>query len=58
MYVDNTKVRINDYNPLGGVVIPSRYTTDCDLNLTTTTTWTNYMSPANAIAVAIYNALA
>lgn len=56
MYVDNTKVRINDYNPLGGVVIPSRYNTDCDLNLTTTTTWTNYMSPANAIAIAIYNA--
>jgi hypothetical protein len=56
MYVDNTKVRINDYNPLGGVVLPSRYTTDCDLNLTTTTTWTNYMSPANAIAIAIYNA--
>ena len=56
MYVDNTKVRINDYNPLGGVVLPSRYTTDCDLSLTTTTTWTNYMSPTNAIAVAIYNA--
>ena len=56
MYVDNTKVRINDYNPLGGVVIPSRYNTDCDLNLTTTTTWTNYMSPMNAIAIAIYNA--
>ena len=58
MYVDNTKVRINTYNPLGGTVLPSRYTADCDLNLTTTTTWTNYMSPANAIAVAIYNALA
>ena len=58
MYVDNTKVRINTYNPLGGTVLPSRYTADCDLNLTTTTTWTNYMSPANAIAVTIYNALA
>ena len=58
MYVDNTKVRIHEYNPLGGVVIPSRYNTDCDLNLTTTTTWTNYMSPMNGIAIAIYNATA
>lgn len=58
MYVDNTKVRIHEYNPLGGVVLPSRYITNCDLDLTTTTTWTNYMSPTNAIAIAIYNATA
>jgi hypothetical protein len=56
MYVDNTKSRIREFNPLGGVVLPSRYLTDCDLSLTTTTRWTNYMSPVNAIAVCIYNA--
>jgi len=56
MYVDNTKARIREFNPLGGAVLPSRYLTDCDLSLTTTTTWTNYMSPDNAIAVCIYNA--
>lgn len=56
MYVDNTKSRIREFNPLGGVVLPSRYLTDCALDLTTTTTWTNYMSPKNAIAVCIYNA--
>ena len=56
MYVDNTKSRIREFNPLGGIVIPSRYTTDCDLSLTTTTTWTNYMSPINAITLCIYNA--
>jgi hypothetical protein len=56
MYVDNTKARIREFNPLGGAVLPSRYLTDCDLSLTTTTTWTNYMSPDNAITVCIYNA--
>jgi hypothetical protein len=56
MYVDNSKARINVFNPLGGSVVPSRYTTDCDLNLYTTTTWTNYTPPTNAINLFIHNA--
>jgi len=56
MYVDNSKARINVFNPLGGSVLPSRYTTDCDLNLYTTTMWTNYTPPTNAISLLIHNA--
>ena len=56
MYVDNSKARINVFNPLGGSVLPSRYTTDCDLNLYTTTMWTNYTPPTNAINLFIHNA--
>lgn len=56
MFVDESKARINVFNPLGGSVLPSRYTTDCDLNLYTTAAWTNYMPPTNALTVFIHNA--
>jgi hypothetical protein len=56
MYVDSSRVRMNVFNPLGGSVLPSRYMTDCGLNLTTTAQCMNYTSPTNALSIIIHNA--
>jgi hypothetical protein len=56
--LNNTVVIVNQPNVYGGIVVPTTYITDCDLNLYTTTQWSNSMSRSNAISVYIHNGVA
>ena len=56
--LNNTVVFVNQPNVYGGIVVPTTYITDCDLNLYTATQWSNSMSQSNAISVYIHNGVA
>ena len=57
--LNNIDLFVNDpqTNMYGGIVVPTTFKRDCDLNITTTVQWSNSMNTSTAVSLYINNGL-